>query len=232
MLVRILLLLIIAKFFIQPVLAQQENADIRKGNREYRSGQYQDAELNYRKALENSSANVNALNNLAASLYKQGRYEEAAEILDGLAKMELPNNKKADVLYNLGNANTNNKKLKEAIEAYKDALRIRPQDADIRHNLAHAFRLLEEQEQQQQQQQQQEQSQEKGDDEQKQNQEQQQNQSPQPDSNQQEQQRPDQISPQDAQRILDALNQQEQKIQEKIDREQRQVRPYKPEREW
>lgn len=227
MVARILLMLIIAKFFIQPVLAQQENTDIRKGNREYRSEEYQEAELNYRKALENNSTNANALYNLAASLYKQGRYEEAVGILDGLAKMELPDNKKADVLHNLGNANINNQKIQEGIDAYKNALRIRPQDMDTRHNLAHAFRLLQEQEQQQQQQ-----SEDKDEEEQKQDEEQQENQPQQPENNQQQQPRPDQISPQDAQRILDALNQQEQKIQEKIDREQKQVRPYKPEREW
>jgi Ca-activated chloride channel homolog len=223
---RILLLLIIAKFFATPLHAQHENANLRRGNSEYRSENYQDAELNYRKALENNPSSVRALYNLANSLYRQGRYDEAANILEGISQAPMSDERRADVYHNLGNAKVNANAVKDAIEAYKNSLRIRPADVDTRHNLAKAMKLLQEQEQQQQQQQD-DQQQEKQEQEQDQNQDQQQK-----PEQQQEKQRPDQISPQDAQRILDAMNQQEQRVQEKIDRDQRQRQPLRPEKEW
>jgi len=221
-----LLLLIIATSMAHPLMAQQHNADIRRGNREFRSENFQEAELNYRKALELSQGNPKAMYNLAAALYKQGRYDEAANILEGLAQSQLPDDKKADVYHNLGNASMGSQKIKEGVEAFKNSLRLRPDDMDTRHNLAYAMRLLQEQEQQQQQQQDQD---EEGEDENDQQQDQDQQSDPQQNE---ERPRPDQISPQDAERILDALNQKEQDVQQKIDREQKQRQPLRPEREW
>jgi len=221
-------LLLVLHFSTFAVIAQRENPDIRRGNREFRTDNFQDAELRYRQALEANPRNTSALYNLAATLYKQGRYDEATNILEGLSNMGLPDNQQADVYHNLGNAQVGSKKIKEAVDAYKNSLRIRPYNNDTRHNLAYAMRLLQEQQQQQQQQQNEEQQQ--NDD----NQEQQEQEQPQPqeDQQQQQQQRPHQITPQDAERILDALNQKEQKIQQNIDREQKQQQPIRPIKQW
>lgn len=227
---RIALLTVFTTLFVSQVFAQVENPEVRRGNRAFKSEQFQEAELKYRSALEQNPQSLRALYNLASSLYKQGRYDEAANILDGLAKLDIPESKRADILHNLGNAHIRNQQLQEGIESYKDALRIRPEDMDTRHNLAHAMQLLQEQEQQQQgdgeddqqdQDQQDDQQQQQDGNEDQQNQEQ-----------QQQQPRPDQLTPEDAQRILDALNQQEQEIQEKIDREEKQRRPQRQQREW
>lgn len=230
MMYKILLLLIIAKFFIPSVMAQQENADIRRGNNEFKAEDFQQAELEYREALEKNPDNSKALYNLASSLYKQGRYDEAANILEGLAQMPVSDQKKADIMHNLGNAQVNNQKIQEGVEAYKNALRLRPDDMDTRYNLAQALRMLEQQ-QQEQQQQQQDQDKEDSDDQDEQEQQPDEQQQPE-DQEEQQQPRPDQISPEDAERILDALNQQEKAIQEKIEREQKQRQPVKPERQW
>ncbi len=228
MIKQFLFLIITLSLTIPVVFSQQENADIRRGVREYKAENYQEAELNFRKALEANPQSEKALYNLASALYKQGRYEEAANILEGLVHKDIPESKKADVFHNLGNSNVGAQQIQDAIEAYKNALRIRPEDNDTRHNLAYAQRLLQEQEQQQQQ---------DGEDEQEdQPQEDQQEQPPgdqdDEEDQQQERPRPDQISPEDAERILDALNQQEREIQEKIEREEKQRRPSQPERQW
>ena len=222
---RTTLLLILSVFFlINDVTSQSVNSTLRQGNSKYNEGEFQEAELNYRRALERDPSDARALYNLSNVLYKQGRYDEASNILEGLANMNLPDSKRADVLHNLGNTKLGEQKVKDGIEAYKDALRIRPQDMDTRHNLAYAMKLLQEQEQQQQENQDdqdQDQQDQKPEDQQ---QGEQQEQQPQP--------RPDQISPQDAERILDALNQQEQKVQENIDREEKQRLPARVQREW
>jgi tetratricopeptide (TPR) repeat protein len=225
------LIVILTVAFFSKAFSQQENQEIRRGNREYKDENFSEAELNYREALESNPQNIKALYNLANSLYKQGRYDEAANILEGLTGMELSDSQRADILHNLGNANIGNQKIEEGIEAYKNSLRLRPEDMDTRHNLAYAMRLLQEQEQQQQEQnqdQEQDENEDK-DDQQPQPQDQEQEQD---DQQQERQPRPDQISPQDAERILDAMNQQEQKVQEKIEREEKVRQPARPEREW
>ncbi|TVQ89064.1 MAG: tetratricopeptide repeat protein [Bacteroidetes bacterium] len=219
-------------FFILIILglqgfSQNVNPEVRRGNREFKSENFRDAELNYRQALEQNPQSIKALYNLANALYKQNRYEEAANILDGISKLELPDNRRADVYHNLGNSRLGNQQIKESIEAYKNSLRIRPEDNETRHNLALAMQLLQEQEQDQDG----EQNQDQQDDQQQQPDQDDQDQ-PDDEQQQQPQPRPDQISPEDAQRILDALNQQEQEIQEKIDREDTQSRPQRPLREW
>jgi len=67
--------------------------------------------------------------------------------------------------YNLGNAYSDGQQWPEAIEAYKAALRLQPDDEDAKHNLELALQKLQEQQQQEQQQGQQDQ-QDQGDSEQ------------------------------------------------------------------
>ena len=230
MIARIVLFSLISLFGLQVVLPQSPNNLIREGNRFFNQENFQDAERNYREALEADPRNTAALFNLGNALYRQGRYEEAVNILEGLAGLNLPDERHADVLHNLGNANMGAQDLQKAIEAYKNSLRVRPDDDDTRHNLTYALRQLQEQEEQQQQQQDdQEQDDQEQDD---QEQQQQPDEEQQQDQEEQQQPRPDQISPQDAERILDALNQQEQEIQERIDREQQERQPIRPERQW
>lgn len=229
MLKQFLFIIITLSLTTSVAFSQQENPEIRRGVREYKAENFQEAELNFRKALEANPQSEKALYNLANALYKQGRYDEAANILKGLVHMDLPENKKADVYHNLGNASIGDQKIQEGIDAYKNVLRLRPDDNDARQNLAIAQKLLQEQEQQQQQQQQGE----DGPDDQQQDEQPEQQPGDQPEeAQQQERPRPDQISPEDAERILDALNQQEREIQEKIEREEKQRRPLQPERQW
>jgi Ca-activated chloride channel homolog len=212
-------------------IAHATDPILRQGNRNYHDGDFHAAELQYRRALEQNPQDERALYNLSNVLYRQGRFEEAANILEGLSNMNIRDSQRADVLHNLGNAKVGEKKFSEGIEAYKNSLRIRPDDMDTRHNLAYARQLLEEQ--QQQQQQQQDQNDQKDDQDQKDEQQTPPDQQPDDDQQQQQQQpRPDQISPQDAERILDALNQQEQKVQENIDREEKKRVPARVQKEW
>ena len=210
--------------------AQSDNQLIRKGNKEFEQENYQDAEIYYRRALEENPNNSKALYNLANSLYRQGRFDESINILDGLSQMELEKINRSDVYHNLGNAQLGAQQIRESIDSYKNALKLDPGDHDTRYNLAYAMNLLDEMEQQQQN------DPENGEDEQDQEQEQEQPEQDeggeQPPEQDEQQPMPDQISQEDAERILDALNQMEQKIQEEIKREESEVPRVKPEREW
>ncbi len=222
------LLLVIFVAASSSLFAQTDNQLIRKGNKEFEQENYHDAEIYYRRALEENPNNPKALYNLANSLYRQGRFGEAINILDALVHTQPEKIDKSDVYHNLGNAQLGAQKIRESIDSYKNALKLNPGDNDTRYNLAYAMNLLDEMEQQPQD------DPENGEDEKEQEQEQpRQNDEEKTQPEQDKQQpMPDQISQEDAERILDALNRQEQKIQEEIKREEAEVPRSKPEREW
>ena len=132
------------------VSAQAERKHIRQGNREYNKGQYEEAEVLYRKANEKNSRLSDILFNIGNALYRQEKYDDASEKFAANAAQNEDRTKKAAGLYNLGNSYLRAGKLNESIEAYKESLRLQPNNFEAKYNLAHAQDLLQEQEQQQQ----------------------------------------------------------------------------------
>lgn len=157
---------------------RRERNFIREGNKLYEEKRYADAEVSYRKALEENAASEVAMYNLATSLLRQSGssnpnegnnpLSEAQSLLQNVAQTA----QKAEIaecaFYNLGNLAYNNQQYDQAINMYKGALRKNPDNDKARENLRMAQLKL----QQQQQQQNQDQNQDKQD----QNQDQQQNQ--------------------------------------------------------
>ncbi len=113
-------------------------------------------------------------------------------------------------------------KLKESIEAYENSLKLKPDNPEAKYNLAYAQDLLKKQQQQQNQQQNQsgnkDQNKKDQDKQQKNNQDQNKNnQNQQQDQNKQQQQPPEQtISKEDAERLLNAIANDEKNVQEKV----------------
>lgn len=97
----------------------------------------------------------------AGTAHLGAKRPDAASLLEQAAK-HAPPELAADALYNLGNARLSAKDARGAIDAYKGALRARPELGDAKRNLELALRLLEEQQKQQQQQQQNRQGQQSG----------------------------------------------------------------------
>ncbi len=213
------------------LFGQVENSIIREGNRLFNEGEYKKAEVKFLEALEFNPENIYALYNLGNTLYKQGRYEEAAEVFEAVSQISSENELKSQAFHNLGNSHIGLQNYDKSIEAYKESLRLNPGDMDSRYNLIYAMNRLQEQDEQQCQD---EQDQEEGDD---QDDEQEQEQKPDTqndknDDEQQEQQRPDQISPQDAERILEALRQEEQKVLEEMEEKKKETVPGRVDKEW
>lgn len=131
---------------------QKENPFIRKGNRLYDKGKFKEAEIDYRKAIEKAPVSAKSNYNLGSSLYRQENYEEAERSFQNAAAMMKPAEKKAraEALHNLGNSYLKAEKYGESVNAYKEAMRLNPDDNDTRYNLAYAMRKLEQQQQQQQ----------------------------------------------------------------------------------
>ena len=121
--------------------------------------------------------------------------------------------------HNLGNAYFNGQKFKESLEAYKEALRYNSADDETKENLMAARMMLKQMQQQQQQQQQgnEQQEQEQKEQEQQQQEEQQ--------SGEQQQQEPEgstnvgekqDLDKEDAKKLLEIVDNEEQKVQEKL----------------
>ena len=196
-----------------------QKTDLRKGNREFRKGEYGEADISYRKGLLKDTSSVAARYNLANNLYRQENYDEAAKMLDGIEKPD------ASACFNRGDVAIAKEDWKTAVDSFKECLLQDPGDLKAKENYIYARNKLMEQQQQQQNQNQQDQNQDQNQDQQDQNkdqdQDQNQNQDQQKDQNQdqQQQQQQQEISPQQAQQLLQAIQEKEKQTQEKVDKE-------------
>lgn len=136
-------LVLAASAGVQGLYAQRypERRVLRAGNALYEQENYPEAEIRYRKAQEQSPT-YEGLFNLADALYKQKRYDEALNILKQISRDEVAGPPAPDAYYNLGNTYFQQKKLPEAAEAYKNALRRNPLDDEARYNLAYVLELM------------------------------------------------------------------------------------------
>lgn len=217
-------------------LHAQGKKHIREGNRQYNQENFSQSELEYRKALEQNRESKEGKFNLGTAMYRQEKFDEAAKIFSEVPSELKDPASKAAFYHNLGNSFLQGQQLQESIEAYKEALRHNPADAETKYNLAYAQKLLNEQQEQEQNQdqnedkenqdqqkddQKQEDQQDKKDKENQQDkQDQKGNEDKQDEQQQQQQERPDRISREDAERLLQAVENEEKNVQDKLKKEQ------------
>jgi Ca-activated chloride channel homolog len=202
--------------FASNSFGQSERKLIREGNKLYKEKKFTDAEVNYKKSLNVNKNSPTGQFNLGDAYYKQGKFEEAAQQFQPLiSDKNVSKEDKSKAYHNLGNSFLQAKKYDESINAYKNALKLNSKDNDTRYNLAYAQAML----QQQQQQQQQNQSDKDKKDQDKDQQKQQQNKEEKKQEQKQEQKQAEQkqkISKEDAEKILQALNNDEKNTQKKL----------------
>ncbi|MBD0823194.1 tetratricopeptide repeat protein [Aestuariibaculum marinum] len=287
-------LLIILSLFVGNVFAQDEDAQkqallaqkkadgyVYEANNLLQDDDFVSAEMAYRKAVSEQPSSVAGIYNLGSSYIKKGSFDEALYRLEQAAKTATSKSEKHKAFHNIGNVLMENKKCKEAVEAYKNALRNDPSDEETRYNLGLA-KVCAEQQKDQDQQDQNEDDQENKDnqdqqkDKDQENKEDQQNKDDQDqgddkdDQNQDnkdegdqdqkdgddkenedgkpkdekkdqgegdekeqpQQPRKGQMSPQQIKNLLEAMNNQEQKVQEKMNAEKVKGVKVKTEKDW
>ena len=189
--------------------AQADRSEVRAGNRQFRKGNWQKAEIDYRKALLKDSTSFAASYNLAGALYREENFEEAGKALEAVRDAAPLSVNAADYYYNQGNVAVQGKDWGAAVEAYRQSLLRNPGDMEAKENYAYAKLMLK--------------NQENGGDGQNQDQNQDQNQNQNQDQNQGNQPQPQpqqgQISPQQAQQLLKAIQAREKETQEKVNKE-------------
>lgn len=201
------------------VLAQKESADLRVGNKLYKAEKFTEAEVAYRKGLIKQPTSFEASYNLGNALFKQKKYPEALEQYKNALSLNPKEKAKiAAGFHNTGNAFLADNKIQESINAYKLALKNNPKDDETRYNLAYAQAMLKKQQNQ-------------DDDDKDQDKDEQQQQPQKKEQPQPPQQQKQQMSKENAQQILDALQQDEKNAQEKAKRQE--VRTSKKaEKDW
>lgn len=242
---RRIVVFLLAGFMAGSVQGQTEGKYIREGNKSYEKDKFDESEIAYRKALEEKKESYRAGFNLGNALYKQKKYDEATSEYGQQADKELGKPDKARLYHNIGNTMLQSGKLEESIKAYEESLRNNPGDRETKYNLSYAERLLKQQQQQQQQQgqgkdnkqDQDKNQQQQNKDQDKQDQQKQKDQNNQQlnqeDQKQQQQPQPkDQISREDAAKILETLANNEKKVMEKVNKMKAKAKKTKVEKEW
>jgi Ca-activated chloride channel family protein len=194
-------------------MAQTDRQYVRQGNKQYRAGDFANAEVSYRKAIEKNPRNPQAAYNLGNALMAQKKDSAAIEQFQNAAKLETNPMRKYRAFHNMGVICQGHKMYGEAIEAYKNALRLNPEDNETRYNLVLCKHQKNKQDQNQQQNQQQQQQDKKDDkkDQDKQDQ----------NKDKQKEQKP-QMSKDNAEQLLNAAMQQEKQTQDRLKKAQQQ----------
>lgn len=233
-------------------LAQVDKAEVRQGNRYYEDGEYEKADIEYRKALQKDSLSLAANYNMASTLYRLKNYSDALEIMEEINGIAAESEYASDYYFNLADMAIACKEYQTAKEALEKYLLKNPADVAAKENYAYVKKKLEQQ-QQQQQQQQQDQNKDQNDqnqnDDQNKDQNQDQNQNQDQDQNQNEDQNKDQdgdqnkdrqdqnedqdsqngqnqnpkMSQKEAQKVLQMVQAKESETQEKVNKEKAMV---------
>ena len=210
-----------------PMQAQADKKEVRAGNRKFAKENYKEAEIDYRKALLRDSLSFAANYNLASTQYRENDFAAAAKSLEALKRH--PEQIEAslhasDLYFNEGDIAIKQKNWQAAVDALKQSLLLRPEDMEAKENYIYAKKMLENQQKQGggRAKDKQEQQQDKKD-----KQEQKNNQDNNRDNNKEQQQQPQarqsqgeqQISPQQAQQMLRAIQAKEKETQDKVNKE-------------
>ncbi|XMO88083.1 tetratricopeptide repeat protein [Algibacter sp. AS12] len=261
--------------------AKKANNFVYEGNELIDSEDFVSAEMAYRKAISEQPTGATGAYNLGTSYFKSGNFNEALYRLEQAVKTADTKVEKHKAFHNIGNVLMQNEKCKEAVEAYKNALRNDPTDNETRYNLGVA-KVCAEQQQQQQEDQNKDDKEDKDNkdekqDENKENQDQKENQDnkdkegedkedkkdegdddkkegedekdedgkpkdekedkgnegdKEKEEDKKPQQQPGQLSPQQIKSLLEAMNNQEQKVQEKMNSEKQKGVKIKTDKDW
>lgn len=250
---KILINYVLLIFMSMGSLMSQQNeyeSFIKKGNNSFEENTVL-SEQNYRKAISVSPEFVKGQYNFSNNLYENEYYDEALLNQIEASKYAKTTVDKHQIFHNIGNILMKQEMCKEAVEAYKNALKNNPKDDESRYNLALAKDCAKEDENENESEgededEDKEKDKEKDDnenqkddkdqqgDEEKENEDQKENNKDQQseDKNNDNKPREKKLSPQQIKNILEAMNQEESKVQEKMNAKKLKGVKLKNEKDW
>ncbi len=215
--------------------------------------QFPAAEADYRKAISLNPENETGKYNLGNAYYKKEKNAEAQLRFKQAATVATKKAEKHKAFHNLGNTFMNEKNYAAAVDAYKNALRNNPTDDETRYNLALAKDMLEKnppqddggggkdkkENEEKEKEKEQEKENNEGEPEDKEDENKGENEKPQQPKDgdeeeqpQQQQPVPGQLSPQQIQSLLEAMNNEEEKVQEKVNAQKQKGAKVNSNKDW
>ena len=229
------------------VFAQEKDKTLPKANEEYADNKFVDAEADYRISNSKFPNRAAAPYNLGNAIYKQNQAAEAKFAYAKAIKNTNSRPQKHKAFHNLGNVFMKEKNYTEAVEAYKNALRNEPSDEETRYNYALAKKMLKENppkdnkdkdkkdkkdKDKKDQDKKDQDKKDKKDDNKDKDKKDGQNKDDKPKDQEKPKPQPGGISKQRLQNLLDAVNNEEKKIQDKVNAEKVKGKPIKTEKDW
>ena len=124
---------------------------VRKGNRQFNRMNYERSAELYMQALAADSTSWEAAYNLGSALFRSERYDSAEQVLARVAADTTRNaSERAEAYFNLGDVQLGRQDLQGALESFKNSLRLNPSDMEAKYNYAYTKKLLEQQQDDQQ----------------------------------------------------------------------------------
>ena len=212
-------------FAATAAVAQTDRQYVTSGNKLFRNGQFDQAEVAYRKAIEKIPRNPQAHYNLGNALMAQKKDSAAVQSLQKSTELETSKIRKAMAFHNIGVVCQQHKMYGEAIEAYKSALRLNPKDDATRYNLELCKRQQKNQQNQKNQNQQDKDKKDKNGKDKK-------NDKQKNDKQDQNKKKENKMSKENAEQMLNAAMQQEKSTQQRIKKAMQRPRSAKLDKEW
>lgn len=139
---------------LSPEVSEAQNMPerrlVRKGNRQFKREQYGKSIESYSRAVGEAPASFEAIYDLSNALFRAERYDKAEQTLAGIVNDSTRTDiERSEAVYNLGNTQFAQQKLQQALESYRQAMRLNPKDMEAKYNYAYTKKLLQQQQDQQ-----------------------------------------------------------------------------------
>ena len=225
-------ILILFLLMALPLNAQTDRQYIREGNKFFHGKDYVQAETSYRKALGQNGGDGVAAFNLGCALQAQKKDSLAIQQYIHATEVEKNPLRRASAFYNLGTVYHSKQDYENAIEAYKNALRLNPHHDDARYNLAVCMKQQQNQQQNQQNQQNNDKNKDDKNKDKNKDKNDKQNQNQSKDDQNKQQNKDKDLSKDNAEQMLNAAKMAEQATQEKLKRAMQQPNNKNIEKNW
>jgi len=242
-------LLLFSLFGLGGSYAQEKDKNLLKGNAAFEEKNYADAETDYRISQSKFTKKAESSYNLGNAIYKQKQSAEAKYQFARAIKNAKTNAQKHQAFHNLGNCLMDQKEYSGAVETYKNALRNNPNDEETRYNFALAKLYLknnppkgggkdkdkDKKEDKKQDKDKNKDNKEKDKEKEKEDKNKDGKNDKEKKDNKNEgkpQEKPGQMSKQRVESLLDAVNNEEKKVQDKVNVQKVKTNPKKAEKDW
>ena len=238
------LILYTSLLFCVGLLAQKKDEYLPKGDSEFAENNYRDAEANYRLSQSKFPDQSTATYNLGNTIYKFNQPAEAGQSYIKAAEKATSRSEKHKAFHNLGNVFMKDKNYTAAVKAYREALINNPADDETRYNYALAKKFLkenppppEDKDKKDKDKQDKKEQDEKSEDKKEKDDKKDKNDGEGDKDEKPEQPKPEQkegqgIPKQRIESLLDAVNNEEKKVQDKVNAQQIKGKPVQTDKDW